>query len=131
MKHIFSSRLLPIVFAFVVAALLSGCAVFRFSDRAEESPADGEAFERRYEIREGAAPGHRGMIRLRIAFENGSITEITVIESREDRTVGGAAMEELTDMILIYGTTEIDAISGATQTSKGFLKAVENAIMNL
>jgi len=78
---------------------------------------------------QGAAMGYRGMIRVRVGFEQGTITEITVVESREDQAIGGAAIEELTDLVLMYNTTELDAVSGATETSKGFLEAVENAIM--
>jgi urocanate reductase len=81
-------------------------------------------------LHEGAAMGYRGMIRVRVGFEQGTITEITVVESREDQAIGGAAIEELTDLVLMYNTTEIDAVSGATETSKGFLEAVENAIMS-
>ena len=80
---------------------------------------------------EGSAMGYRGMIHVRISMDNGTITDITVIESLEDHGVGGAAIEELTDLVLMYNTTEIDAISGATETSRGFLEAVERAIMNL
>jgi len=82
-------------------------------------------------VYEGSAMGYRGMIRVRVGFERGTITEITVVESREDRNVGGAAIEELTDLALMYNTTELDAVSGATETSRGFLEAVENAIMGL
>ena len=80
---------------------------------------------------EGAAMGYRGVIRVQVGFEEGTITEITVLESKEDRNVGGAAIEELTDLVLMFNTTEVDAVSGATETSMGFLKAVENAIMRL
>ena len=79
---------------------------------------------------EGGAMGYRGMIHVRVGMENGAITEITVIESNEDLAIGGAAIEELTDLVLLYNTTEIDAVSGATETSRGFLKAVENAIFS-
>jgi uncharacterized protein with FMN-binding domain len=79
---------------------------------------------------EGAAMGYRGMIHVRVGMENGAITEITVIESGEDLAIGGAAVEELTDLVLMYNTTEIDAVSGATETSRGFLEAVENAIFS-
>ena len=80
---------------------------------------------------EGSAMGYRGEIRVLVGYEKGAITEITVIESSEDRAVGGEAIEELTDLVLMYNTTELDAVSGATETSKGFLEAIENAIMNL
>lgn len=79
---------------------------------------------------EGSAMGCRGMIHVRVGMENGAITEITVIESGEDTAIGGAAIEELTDLVLMYNTTEIDAVSGATETSRGFLEAVENAIFS-
>jgi uncharacterized protein with FMN-binding domain len=79
---------------------------------------------------EGAAMGYRGMIHVRVGMENGAITEITLIESSEDPAIGGAAIEELTDLALMYNTTEIDAVSGATETSRGFLEAVENAIFS-
>jgi len=80
-------------------------------------------------VYEGAAIGYRGVIRVSVAVEDGTITGITVLESDEDRAVGGLAMEELTDLILMYNTTEVDVISGATETSQGFIDAVENAIM--
>jgi len=78
---------------------------------------------------EGAAMGYRGMIHVRVGLDRGTITEITVLESREDWNVGGAAIEELTDLVLMYNTTELDAVSGATETSRGFLESIENAIM--
>ena len=78
---------------------------------------------------EGSAMGYRGIIRVQVGMEKGAISEINVLESHEDRAVGGAAIEELADLVLMYNTTEIDAISGATETSKGFLAAIENAIM--
>jgi uncharacterized protein with FMN-binding domain len=100
--------------AFAIA-LLIGCAGFRTGN---------EVFF------EGAARGYRGMIHVRVGRKNGTITEITVIESSEDLAIGGAAIEELTDLALMYNTTEIDAVSGATETSRGFLEAVENAIFS-
>jgi uncharacterized protein with FMN-binding domain len=43
--------------------------------------------------------------------------------------VGGEAIEELIDTVVGYNSTDVDAVSGATETSKGFLEAVYNAIM--
>ena len=80
-------------------------------------------------VYEGAAMGYRGIIRVRVGLDQGTITEITVVESYEDRNVGEAAIEELTDLVLMYNTTELDAVSGATESSRGFLEAVRRAIM--
>jgi uncharacterized protein with FMN-binding domain len=119
---------------FVLTAVLSlgGCTSLRIGTPAntgelysasEEAVASEEA--------EGAAMGYRGMIHVRVGMDKGTITDITVIESHEDRAVGGAAIEELSDLVLMYNTTELDAVSGATETSRGFLEAIENAIMSL
>ena len=110
--------LLFIAAGFVIPVLFSGCAGLKTETKAEEKQA----------VYEGSAPGYRGIIRVRVGFENGAFTEITVVESREDRAVGSAAMEELADMVLFYNTTDIDVISGATVTSEGFLAAIENAV---
>jgi uncharacterized protein with FMN-binding domain len=82
-------------------------------------------------VYEGTALGYRGPIRVLVRVSDGSITEIEIVESEEDAFVGGAAMEELLDMVILYNSTDIDAVSGATESSRGFLEAVENAIMNL
>jgi fumarate reductase flavoprotein subunit len=82
-------------------------------------------------VYEGTAQGYRGLIRVQVRVSGGSITEIVIVDSEEDIFVGGAAMEELLDMVILYNTTDIDAVSGATESSRGFLEAVENAIMNL
>ena len=80
-------------------------------------------------VYEGEAMGYRGLIRVQVGMEGGIVSDIVVVESREDVGVGGAAMEELSDMVLLYNTTELDVIAGATKTSKGFLEAIERAIL--
>jgi uncharacterized protein with FMN-binding domain len=120
--------MLSVAAGFVLTAVLSlgGCTSLR-----TENPAhSGELHTASIEA-EGSAMGYRGMIHVRVGMDKGTITDITVIESDEDWAVGGAAIEELTDLVLMENSTEIDAVSGATETSKGFLEAIENAIMNL
>ena len=112
MKHIgFALTLLALVAA--------GCAMFR-PGRVEQA-ADN--------VYEGIGRGFRGLIRVLVRMENGSIAAIDIVDSNEDYSVGGAAMEELLDLVIAYNTTDLDAVSGATESSKGFLEAVENAII--
>ncbi|MDR0487070.1 MAG: FMN-binding protein [Treponema sp.] len=82
-------------------------------------------------VYEGEGQGYRGPIRVLVHIDGGRITEIEIVDSTEDIFVGGQAIEELLDMVTAYNTTDLDAISGATESSKGFLEAVENAIMDL
>ena len=114
MKHIIVVLPPVCIWLILTAALLFGCASQETPDKA---------------VYEGFAMGYRDIIRVRVGLEGGTITEITVMESGEDSAVGGAAIDELSDLVLMYNTTELDAISGATETSKGFLAAIENAIM--
>jgi len=107
------------IFFFVsfAAVIISGCAVFKnVPDHHEE-------------VYEGSGAGYRGLIHVQVRISAGSIVEINIIDSVEDRFVGGIAMEELADMVIEYNSVDLDAISGATATSKGFLDAVNNAIM--
>jgi len=113
----------------VTALFFSGCVSQKTGTEAVYEDALYQSASYEGSLYEGAAMGYRGMIRVRVGFEQGTITDITVIESREDQAIGGAAIEELTDLVLMYNTTEIDAVSGATETSKGFLEAIENAIL--
>ena len=114
--------LLPIVAGFIlILVILFGCTSLEDKETSQETSYDGAVYQ-------GSAMGYRGLIHVYVSMENGIITGISV-DSDEDGSVGGMAIDELTDIILMYNTTEIDAISGATETSLGFLSAVENAIM--
>jgi uncharacterized protein with FMN-binding domain len=105
----------------ILLILFSACAGFVVKGQAgTENGVEG--------VYEGLGQGYRGPIRVQIRMEAGVIVEIAIVESGEDRAVGGAAMEELLDMVLMYNTADIDAISGATESSNGFLAAVEQAL---
>jgi len=81
------------------------------------------------EIYEGTGKGFRGPVTVQVQMNGDDIVGINIIDSMEDPFVGEAAMEELLDLVVLYNTTDIDVVSGATESSKGFLEAVENAIM--
>ena len=77
---------------------------------------------------EGSSRGLRGAINVRLDISNGEIVNIEIIEHREAAFPGTAAMEELQELVLETGSTDLDAISGATFSSRGFLEAVEDAL---
>jgi len=106
---------------FTVVVLASGCAVLAV----QRGLGGGD------DVYEGTGQGYRGPIVVQVRLNGGNITEIVVVDSAEDRFVGEAAIEELIDMVIEYNSTDIDAISGATESSRGFLEAVDSAIMNL
>jgi len=111
MKHILFSIL-------ALVLIISGCAVLAVQR------SSGDNFS------EGTGQGFRGPITVQVGFSGGSISEIIILDSIEDRFVGGAAMEDLIDIVIENNTTDVDVISGATESSRGFLEAVQNAILN-
>ena len=98
-----------------IAVIIAGCVV------TNSTMMTGDFFE-------GTGQGYRGPITVQVYMNGGSISGIIIADSAEDPFVGGAAIEELIDIVLEYDTTDVDVISGATQSSKGFLDAVRNAI---
>jgi uncharacterized protein with FMN-binding domain len=109
----------------IVSILFAACAGFNAPGRAGQN----RRMPRADGVYEGTAPGRRGPIHVQVRLEAGSIAEINIADSSEDQFVGGAAMEELLELVLTYNTTDLDAVSGATESSEGFLAAVENAIL--
>jgi uncharacterized protein with FMN-binding domain len=135
MKHRTTFLGFLVVGLFSAAILFAGCVGFSSGGgRTEQGPGDvteGKPGAPGADgVYEGTARGHRGLIRVKVRVEEGSITEIDIVDSGEDQFVGGAAMEELLEQVLIYNTTDLDAVSGATESSEGFLSAVENAILS-
>jgi uncharacterized protein with FMN-binding domain len=110
------------LFFLLLVILITGCVVF--AGRSFQS--ENYQYE---EIFEGSAEGYRGPIHVQVHMNAGAITDITIVDSMEDRFVGGSAMEELIDLVIENNSADVDVISGATVTSKGFLDAVNNAIM--
>ena len=77
---------------------------------------------------EGTAPGFRGQVRTVVQVDENGIAGIE-LSHEDDDEIGGAAMEELLELVLEGNSTEdIDAITGATESSLGFLSAIEDAL---
>jgi uncharacterized protein with FMN-binding domain len=62
---------------------------------------------------------------VRVGVEGGNITDIAILEHRNG--LGGKA-ERIVDEVLERQSLDVDAVSGATASSKAILKAIENAI---
>ncbi|MDR0382371.1 MAG: FMN-binding protein [Spirochaetaceae bacterium] len=77
---------------------------------------------------EGRGEGYNGMILVLVETDTASILDINVLAQNEDAMIGGDAIRSLKEFILDTDSTDIDAVSGATLTSEGFLEAVNNAL---
>jgi fumarate reductase flavoprotein subunit len=100
-------------------ALLGACA---------GSAVKGEGPGSRDGVWEGSGQGWGGRILVRLHINSALIQEIEILPHGEDPFIGGEAMGELLELILDYQSTGLDAVSGATESSAGFLEAVEDAL---
>jgi uncharacterized protein with FMN-binding domain len=64
---------------------------------------------------------------LDVVVNGGRITEILINEHYNDR---GATAEAILDDVIVRQTLDVDTVSGATNSSKVLLKALENALIN-
>ena len=63
--------------------------------------------------------------KVEVTVQNGEITNINILEHRHER---GKTAEVVTDSIVDEQKIDVDAISGATNSSTVIKKAVENAL---
>lgn len=63
--------------------------------------------------------------KVEVTVQNGEITNIDILEHRHER---GKTAEVITSRIVDEQKTDVDAISGATNSSTVIKKAVENAL---
>lgn len=82
----------------------------------------------RQELYEGVGEGYQGPIHVSVLVGPGGILGIEIISHEEDALVGGTAMEELLDAVLAANSTDVDGVSGATESSAGFLAAIDDAL---
>ena len=79
-------------------------------------------------IYEVTGQGYRGPVHVQIQVAPAGIEDIIITGHADSIFPGAAAMEELLELVLEYGSLDLDAIAGATFSSMGFLEAVEDAV---
>jgi uncharacterized protein with FMN-binding domain len=77
-----------------------------------------------YEV---TAQGHNGDIRLSVTFSDSCITDIKVLEQHETPHIGDIVFDELIPQIIKANGTGVDAMTGATVTSRALMKGVAEA----
>lgn len=76
----------------------------------------------------GIGKGNNGEIKVRVTLENGAITAVDVLEHEETAGLSDPAIEQIPAAIAAANGTDVDAVSGATNTSKGIIAAVNDAL---
>lgn len=112
----------------IVAVIVLGLTALVFLNLPKPVTASDASFDLA-QIADGTYSGScdNGLVKVRVEVlvKNHAIVEVRLLE--HDNGLGSAA-EIITDMVIQRQSVEVDAISGATISSKTILKAVENAL---
>lgn len=76
----------------------------------------------------GSAQGHRSKIEVSVLVEASKLQEVRIVSQAETPGIGDQAMAELSSSLVSKQNLKLDTVSGATNSSVGFLKAVNNAL---
>ena len=115
-----------LIFSLSALLLAWSCAGLGYSpgNYASESPPEGNGIT----IVTGTGQGFRGPIIATVLLEGHTILGIEAVNHGDDPFIGGAAIDALVELALEGNTADLDAISGATESSMGFLAALEDAL---
>ncbi|HEY0938158.1 MAG TPA: FMN-binding protein [Trebonia sp.] len=73
-----------------------------------------------------------GPMQVRLTLDGTKITKVTVLQRTDDGAesdqIDGAAIPKLTSETLAAQSAQIDAVSGATYTSSGYVKSLQSAL---
>ncbi len=76
---------------------------------------------------QGTGIGKHGDITVAVTFDAGRIKTIKVLKDQENPVLSKEVYTTLKDHVIAANATDVDVISGATFSSKGFLDAVNDA----
>ena len=98
-------------------------------DKAEEAAPAAEAGALTDGSYTAEGKGIGGKVPVTVEVKDGKIATVTVGDNSETQGIGSKAIEQLPDAIVAANGTEgVDAVSGATVTSKAIFTAVDEAL---
>ena len=78
---------------------------------------------------EGSGTGfHGGTTSVSVTVENGNITDVEVLSYQDDRPYFERAESSVISQIIETQSSDVDAVSGATYSSRGIMSAVADAL---
>ena len=76
---------------------------------------------------EGTGMGKHGDITVAVTFDAGKIQDIKIVKNAENPILAKKVFTDLKDQVVALSSTDVDLISGATFSAKGFIDAVNDA----
>ena len=79
----------------------------------------------------GEGKGNASQIQVEVTVAGGKISAVKVVKHGETQMLLGAAQKSLSQQIVEKnGTNGVQAVTGASNSSKGIIEAVNNALKN-
>jgi NosR/NirI family nitrous oxide reductase transcriptional regulator len=79
-------------------------------------------------VYEGEAVGFRPGLKVAVTIKNDKIAAIKILSEHESRRFKEEPIQKIPEAIIKTQSTKVDAISGATFTSRGIMNAVDDAL---
>lgn len=76
----------------------------------------------------GEGQGKHNLIKVEVTVQDKKIKDIKVLEHAENKVLSEPVFEKLKKLIVSENNVNVDAISGSTKTSAGYIEAVQNAL---
>lgn len=76
---------------------------------------------------QGTGVGKHGDVTVAVTFDSGKIKDIKIVKQQENPVLAVKVFTDLKQHVIDTNSVQLDAISGATFSSKGFLDAVADA----
>lgn len=76
---------------------------------------------------QGTGVGKHGYVTVAVTFDSGKIKDIKIVKQQENPVLAAKVFTDLKQHVIDTNSVQLDAISGATFSSKGFLDAVADA----
>lgn len=76
---------------------------------------------------QGTGVGKHGDVTVAVTFDSGKIKDIRIVKQQENPVLAAKVFTDLKQHVIDTNSVQLDAISGATFSSKGFLDAVADA----
>lgn len=77
---------------------------------------------------EGQADGKHGPIKVAVSLEKDKIVDIKILETSENVVLSEPVYTKVRQTMINNNNVNVDTISGATETSNGYIKAVQDAL---
>lgn len=126
MKNL-SKRTAAIALVIALCSTFVGCSSNEVNPKVEETNPSQQTFKAGTYTATGE--GNNGSIKVEVVLSETAIESIKILESSETAGLGDTALESLIDDIIAHQSLGVDTVTGASNSSKALLSAVEACLV--